>query len=105
MVCNAGSTEPIYFHELKRSLRNSAVKVRIAKKTLAPEGLVKYASKIAKDSGDDFDQVWCVMDVDDFDFEWTKARIENLHVQLAVSNPCFELWLLLHYRKHTAALR
>ncbi|MGH3972019.1 MAG: RloB family protein [Pseudonocardiaceae bacterium] len=103
-MCNGNSTEPTYFHELKRSLRNSAVKVKIAKKTLAPEGLVKFASEITKCSGDDFDQVWCVMDFDDFDFERAKARAENFHVQLAVSNPCFELWLLLHHRKCTAPL-
>jgi RloB-like protein len=43
--------------------------------------------------------VWCVFDVDDhtrFDDAVQMARDNG--IELAVSNPCFELWLLLHFQ-------
>ncbi|MGH3940412.1 MAG: RloB family protein, partial [Pseudonocardiaceae bacterium] len=51
---------------------------------------------------------WCV-----FDVEWPKnhpnlkqaiqlARDHN--IRLAISNPCFELWLILHFEDQTAFL-
>ena len=47
----------------------------------------------------DYDQVWCVFDRDDhphFDEAIKMARDNGL--DLAVSNPSMELWLLLHFR-------
>ena len=59
----------------------------------------------------DFDQLWLVSDLD----HWSKpSHIGNLarvakdaHVKgyfLAVSNPCFELWLLLHFTDEVAEI-
>ena len=56
----------------------------------------------------EIDEVWCV-----FDVEWPrnhpnlrqateKAKARN--VNLAISNPCFELWLVLHFEARTAWL-
>ncbi len=51
------------------------------------------------------DEYWCVFDVD----EHTRLR-EALHlaeahnIHVALSNPNFELWILLHHRGQTAAL-
>ena len=54
------------------------------------------------------DEVWCL-----FDVEWprnhpdlpeAKARADRSDVRLAISNPCFELWLALHFEDHTAPL-
>lgn len=49
---------------------------------------------------DDDDELWLVIDRD----KWTEAmlsdvaqRCQNSRVNLAVSNPCFEVWLALHY--------
>ncbi len=49
------------------------------------------------------DQVWLVMDVD----RWTHSHLKdiaelcqqqkNTFWKTAISNPCFEIWLLLHY--------
>ncbi len=59
-----------------------------------------YAKKIFNE--DEYDAVWCVVDVDEFDVEaaWTLAQANA--VELAVSEPCFELWLLLHFADHKA---
>ena len=47
------------------------------------------------------DELWLVIDVD----RWRSAKLADVarlalqkKVELAVSNPCFELWLLLHHR-------
>ena len=54
------------------------------------------------------DEIWCF-----FDVEWPQNhpnlqeainRAEQSHVRLAISNPCFELWLALHFADRTAWL-
>lgn len=63
----------------------------------------KYKKKVK--TGDLPDQIWCIWDVDNLD-EATIARLEDLGravgINNAISNPCFELWLLLHDRAHAA---
>ncbi|GLY49354.1 RloB family protein [Lentzea sp. NBRC 102530] len=88
-------TEPAYFTGLARA-RGARVKVR--SKTDSPKNLVKYAAGIF--TSDEYDSVWCVVDVDDFDIEGARAEAQRLGVELVVSEPCFELWLLLHFTDH-----
>lgn len=104
VVCCGKRTEPDYFRALKGHLRNPAVQVRLTAKVCAPRDLVEYARKIAPAGVDEFDEVWCVVDSDEFDIEPAAALAKELDVQLAVSNPCFELWLLLHCQDCTAPL-
>lgn len=70
----------------------------------APEELVRYARFLAPEGADEFDEVWCVVDSDEFELEPVAARAADLDVQLAVSNPCFELWLLPHHQDCTAPM-
>lgn len=88
MVCGAQRTEPDYFRDLKDHLRNPAVQIRLKAKVCAPRDLVEYARKIAPAGEDEFDQVWCVVDSDEFDLEPAVALAAKLDVRLAVSNPC-----------------
>jgi hypothetical protein len=104
VVCGGKRTEPAYFIGLKNYLRNPAVVVTIRAKAQAPEDLVRHSRFIAPVAGDEFDQVWCVVDSDEFDLEPAVSLAADLDVRLAVSNPCFELWLLLHHRDCTAHL-
>ncbi len=62
----------------------------------------------AFDEEAEIDEFWCV-----FDVEWPrnhpglKEAIEQARqngIQLAVSNPCFELWLILHFQEQGAWL-
>lgn len=85
-------------------MRNPAVQVRLKAKGCAPKDLVAYARVIAPIGADEFDQVRCVVDSDDYDLESAAALAAELDVRLAVSNPCFELWLLLHHQDCTAPL-
>lgn len=104
VVCGGERTEPDYFRGLKGQLRNPAVQVRLKAKGCAPEDLVAYARNISPVGSDEFDQVWCVVDSDDYDLQPAAALAAELDVQLAVSNPCFELWLLLHHQDCAASL-
>lgn len=104
IVCGGERTEPAYFQGVRDHLRNPAVQVRVKAKGCAPEDLVAYARSIADLGGDEFDEVWCVVDVDDFQMEPAVTAATRLDVRLAVSNPCFELWLLLHHEDWTGPL-
>ena len=64
----------------------------------------KYAVAYAERSAKDFDEVWCVVDVDEFDLSSTFQVARRSGVKLAVSNPCFELWLLLHHEDYHGRL-
>lgn len=61
-------------------------------------------------SEEDGDQIWCVFDVDDFykdEANKMLAAIQTAHknkIKIAYSNECFELWILLHFTKPTAAI-
>lgn len=55
------------------------------------------------DSGDDGDEVWCVLDTE-LDRELAGQILVKAKgkVQLALSTPCFDYWLLLHHKDHRA---
>ena len=51
----------------------------------------------------DFDELWCVFDVDQHEgLAEAISDARNNSINVAVSNPCFELWLVLHLRDKTA---
>lgn len=55
----------------------------------------------AKESDDNllYDSVWCVFDVDDhLTVDDAKQMARDNQLELAISNPAIELWLLLHFR-------
>lgn len=83
---------------------NTAVNVEVATERGVPMTLVRRA--VARAADDEVDECWCV-----FDVEWPRnhphlaeaMRLAEAHgVRLAVSNPCFELWLILHFEDQTA---
>lgn len=52
-----------------------------------------------------YDEVWCVFDVDEHArFQAARELAQRKEIGLAVSNPCFELWLILHFREQGAPL-
>jgi len=62
----------------------------------------KKAEEDAKRERDDnlaYDSVWCVFDRDDHPhIPDAQQMARDNDIQLSISNPCFELWLLLHFR-------
>ena len=110
IVCEGQNTEPQYLHGLARAHRNSRVHIEIAPEHGVPRTLVEVAKQRKLENENDavrkrdqnlrYDAVWCVFDIDDhpaiFD---AKQMARSNGIELAVSNPCFELWLLLHFRE------
>jgi hypothetical protein len=94
-VCGGASTERDYFRGLKKETRNPAVRVEVLAKGVDPLTLVRYAAKVREKAS--YDEVWCVTDVDEFDVATAQREAADLGISLAVSNPCFEYWLLLHF--------
>jgi hypothetical protein len=101
-MCGGVVTEPGYFNGLRQATRNPAVRVCVKKKGIDPTSLVDHAAAIRELDPDAFDEIWCVIDVDQFNLPDAIAVASNRGVRLAISNPCFEIWLLLHCADCTA---
>ncbi|GAA2891788.1 hypothetical protein Acy02nite_14840 [Actinoplanes cyaneus] len=106
VFCEGANSEPDYVTGLKRLphvLRNTALNIEIHPEHGTPMTLVRMAAERRKDP--EVDECWCL-----FDVEWPKHHpnlseavdlAKRAGVRLAISNPCFELWLILHHRDHT----
>lgn len=109
VVCEGEQTEPQYLRGFERACRNARVKIEIAKERGVPMTLVRIAKSLKADAEEQarrerddnlaYDAVWCVFDVDDHPrVSDAIVMARDNGVELAISNPCFELWLLLHFR-------
>jgi hypothetical protein len=59
----------------------------------------------AKNQNDPFEEVWCVFDRDEHQkIDEALVRARDCKIRVAFSNPCFELWLLLHHEYTSAYL-
>lgn len=61
----------------------------------------KNRNKKLRDRPPEFDEFWCVFDADVAKEKLPRAIERALRngIKLAISNPCFELWLLLHFEE------
>ncbi len=97
IVCEGENTEPSYFEKFKLSTA-TITSVGEGYNTIA---LVERAEKLSKK--DNYDQVWCVFDKDDFpneNFNSAIYKAEALGFKVAYSNQAFEYWLILHFEDH-----
>ena len=92
IVVGAARTEVSYLSGLRANLAAISVDIKLQPAPGAPKQVVNAALRLR---GPDFDDVWCVFDVDEFDIIDAVALAEKEGVHVVVSNPCFELWLLL----------
>jgi hypothetical protein len=114
IFCEGERTEPVYLEALKRrpEVKDVAsVDLRIEAVHGMPETLVSSAIKAHNKSADEegeVDEFWCV-----FDVEWPRnhprlreavQQARGNGINLAISNPCFELWLILHFERHSSWL-
>ena len=102
VVIGSLRTEQDYLIGLRDSVRTRAVDIRIVQKAKSPQEVVAFAAGFVDRAADDFDQVWCVYDVDQFNVGKPGREAVRRRFELAVSDPCFELWLLLHHEDCTA---
>lgn len=115
VLCEGEVTEPLYFKNLRAELRTSLVEVEVEGHGAGPKTLVERASlrkresdRYAQKEQDAFlayDEIWCVFDVDEHaKLADARQQARDKGIELAVSNPCFELWALLHFQSQTAYL-
>lgn len=110
IVCEGKVTEPRYFQEFRALCGNNLVKIEAIGGCGVPESVVERAieekahlAREARKSSDSFDrlfEVWAVFDRDQHPVGQVPAAIANAKkhdIGVAYSNPCFELWGLMHY--------
>lgn len=107
IVCEGTKTEPQYLCELRDDLGIRPQVVRIAPNDgVSPDRVVAHAVALYEEdavAGDAFDKVYCVFDRDKHTtFDAAVQRIKDLSAEgkqfvAITSNPCFEVWLLLHF--------
>lgn len=107
IVCEGRRTEPNYFEDMRKALHLKTTEVRVlkGKGTGGAEQLVRKAKRAKRE--EDFDDVWCVFGCDqcaNFDDAVGLCASKRDAVGAAASNPCVELWFLLHFEYTSAPL-
>lgn len=109
IVTEGVKTEPQYFEGLAAHLNARAVHVA----TIKPIGTGRDPMSVVREAkerrdkerrnGDAFDSVWCVVDVDAHaTLAAACAQASKSGLDIAVSSPCFEIWLLWHFEDRSA---
>lgn len=111
VFCEGEGSEPDYVsgvRNLPQVSENSTLSIELSEVHGVPYTLVTNAVALKK-RDKEVDECWCL-----FDVEWPKhhPRLSDAMnraravpgVRVAVSNPCFEVWLLMHFRDVTAFL-
>ncbi|MEZ4888515.1 MAG: RloB family protein [Chitinophagales bacterium] len=107
VIVAEGEREDAYFkwfHE--KNLRISVEIVMREENKSAPKHFLERLDKYIDSTGwreKDGDLVWFVLDVD----RWERKEIEDLRIHceqknnwnIAISNPCFEVWVIFHLQK------
>ena len=109
IVTEGASTEPTYLGVFRRLHGNQSVRVVPIGGAGDPRGVVERAieesEKLKGDPLADRDSVWAMFDRDAHArFDEAKDLARGNSIPLAVSNPCFELWAVFHYRDYDAPI-
>lgn len=108
IICE-GATEKDYFEKLSAAKKNAVVVtdivdkggpiLKLVEKCIALTEKLEKDAKKSKDSFANKFVVWGVPDVDEHPkFEEAKNLITNKkNLNIALSNPCFEVWGIFHY--------
>jgi hypothetical protein len=108
IVCEGQKTEDIYFSGIRREFRLATARLRVVALGADPLWVVQEAESLSRD----YDHAWAVFDVEapgahaipHARLGKALDRADRAGIRCAVSNPCFELWLLLHFRSQSAYL-
>ena len=108
LFCEGKKTEPGYFRALQRWCPGVIIKIEpsvgvpytiaiAAAKACRELGLARKVRK-GNNSFESLDEVWAVFDRDDHPkFNEAIEICKKSSVKIARSNPCFEVWLILHF--------
>jgi len=109
VFCEGRNTEPAYFRSLQRTVADALIDLVIVPAAGSPFTIAAQAVERARelgiagrtrrkrDSYEEKDEVWAVFDRDVHPrYDEAVTLCEHNHVGAARSNPCFEVWLVLH---------
>ncbi len=106
-IVGDGSIEQIYFQHLKNeeSLRDIDIRPELPSRSGKGGGFMKVFASVDNQVKLGYDKVFCLIDLDkvieegkqvQYEREKSKARAKG--VVVLENNPCFEFWLLLHFK-------
>ncbi|MDN5882541.1 MAG: RloB family protein [Nitrosospira sp.] len=107
-----GETERQYFEAARNRYELTTTEIIVAENTKgpAPISVVEFAEEKSAERGG-YDQIYCVFDRDGHEsFSRAREKIKALaerkrkpiKIEEAISIPCFEVWVLLHFEKTDA---
>jgi hypothetical protein len=114
IVGEGRETEANYFNGLKRLDEVSARFTITVKRGRGsnPESVVQEAighKQVAERRSEDYDEVWCVLDVEGPDKRESLGKARTLAnqngIRLCLSNPSFEVWFLAHFVRTRRSFR
>ena len=106
VVTEGTKTEPAYIYAFLRI--HGAANVTVEPTGADPKALVRRAIELKRTAnaarrGAARARVWAVFDRDEHErFDEARQLASSNGIQVAVSNPCFELWAVFHYRDYAA---
>ncbi len=113
VVVEGEQTEVNYINSLVRELELPTTKVSVVPSSYGtdPRSVVEYAEdlykgriqKNKKANNTKYDEVFCLIDRDWHDLNNYNSAIQKAQAcgfKIIRSNPCFEVWLLLHYSQY-----
>jgi hypothetical protein len=114
IVCEGRVTEVEYFRGVRDHFRSLPVEIhdcRVIGLGRDPASVVghaiqerdrkKHEARAQRDSNIAYDEVWCVVDVDDHTtLNQALVGARRGGINLIVSSPCFELWVLYHFQDY-----
>ena len=111
LFCEGRNTEPAYFSAIKKVWTSALISVESHRGVGAPITIAQEAVEFARLEGltrgakrrrnlfEEGDEVWAVFDRDEHERHEEAVRLcETNGIRVARSNPCFEVWLILHER-------
>lgn len=111
IVCEGQVTEKCYFSDLRQLDRApvqfefiaGAVPKTLVERAVARKRASEQAADRERDVNQLFDEIWVVCDVDEHPrvADATQQARDN-GIRVAISNPCFELWALLHFQEQSS---
>ncbi|HMA37266.1 MAG TPA: RloB family protein [Chloroflexia bacterium] len=105
IVCEGTQTEPGYFKQFR--VPGNVVKIDVIGTGLNTIQVVQKALDKKQQARDPYDRVWCVFDRDSFPEKHFNDALDlarEYDIQVAYSNPAFELWFVLHYDSRTSCI-
>jgi hypothetical protein len=114
IACEGQNTEPKYIMDCAGHYGAQLVRIRVLPRTGVPLTVVKVAIEEREELLEERRKaqsigeyripfkVWAVFDKDEHEVGQALALARENHIEVAFSNPCFEVWPLLHLQDYGA---